>query len=551
MPTRKYNKKGKPKTNLSIDVEATENERLENNLVGDISSYTLDPYSFVMYAFPWGVEGTELAKFDGPMEWQKEFLLKVSALLKQGRLTVMQVIQMVRTSGHGIGKSALVSWLLLWAMSTVVDTKGIVTANTGTQLKTKTWAELAKWYRLCITKTWFNFTATSLYSNQKEHEKTWRIDMIPWSKENTEAFAGLHNKGKRIIIIFDEGSAIPDCIYEVTEGALTDEDTEILWFVFGNPTRIQGRFFQCFNKLKHRWDHKRIDSRTVPITNKVQIKEWEDDYGDDSDFFRVRVRGEFPRASTNQFISQTLVDAARGKHLDLLQYNFAPTIIGVDRAWSGEAETKIYLRQGLMSKHLATFIKDEDDFLVAGHLARLEDEYSADAVFIDFGYGTGLYSAGKQMGRKWILVPFGGASSDPTYANKRVQMWGGMKQWLKDGGALPDNEDLCNDLVGPEAYSVQTGKNAGKLIMESKEDMQRREIASPDDGDGLALTFAYPVKNKPQKQFDRLTRQQEKDYDPFKVGQRIVSSQEFNPLSSLAQIVENKPTSWHELHTKK
>jgi hypothetical protein len=535
---------------MDIDVQLTENEKLERDLIHDISGFTLDPYGFVMYAFPWGVEGTELEKFDGPMLWQTELLKEISSLLKQGKITKTEAIQMARASGHGIGKSALVSWLILWAISTAVDTKGVVTANTATQLKTKTWAELAKWYQLCIIKTWFHFTATSIYSVEKEHEKTWRIDMMPWSKENTEAFAGLHNKGKRLIIIMDEASAIPDPIWEVTEGALTDEDTEILWFAFGNPTRIQGRFFKCFNSLKHRWNHKRIDSRSVPITDKALIKKWEEDYGDDSDFFRVRVRGEFPRASTNQFISQALVDAARGKHLDLLQYNFAPVIIGVDRAWSGESETKIYVRQGLMSKKLGTFIKDEDDYLVAGHLARWEDEYDADAVFIDFGYGTGLFSAGKQMGRKWKLVPFGSASDDPMFANKRSQMWGGVKQWLKDGGSIPDDEDLCNDLVGPEAYSVQTGKNAGKLILESKDDMQKRDIASPDDGDALALTFAYPVKNKDQKQFQNLSEKQDDKFDILKVGPRQQVNRDFNPLSSLTDKVKNRSKSWLEMHTK-
>jgi hypothetical protein len=112
-------------------------------------------------------------------------------------------------------------------MSTMPDTRGVVTANTATQLTTKSWAELAKWYSLCINKHWFELTATSLFSRDPGHEKTWRIDAIPWSKEKSEAFAGLHNKGRRILIIFDEASAIPPIIWEVTEGALTDKNTEI------------------------------------------------------------------------------------------------------------------------------------------------------------------------------------------------------------------------------------------------------------------------------------------------------------------------------------
>jgi len=429
--------------------------------------------------------------------------------------------------------SALVSWIILWALSTHEDTKGVVTANTEVQLKTKTWAELAKWYRLSLVKSWFTLTATSIYINAPEHEKTWRFDMVPWSKEKTEAFAGMHNKGKRVVVIFDEASAIIDEIWEVTEGALTDENTEILWLVFGNPTRNTGRFHGCFNKYRHRWDHKQIDARSVRLTNKEQIRQWETDYGEDSDFFRVRVKGEFPSASDHQFIPSEFVNNARGRFLRPEQYNFAAVVIGVDRAWSGSNDTKIYLRQGLMSKKLATFRKDEDDYLVAGHLARFEDEYKADAVFIDFGYGTGLYSAGKQMGREWRLVQFGGRADNDIYANKRAEMWGLMKQWLKDGGSIPDDQDMVNDLIAPEAYSVQTGPNAGKLILESKEVMQKRGIDSPDDGDALALTFAFPVLNKSQAQFNRLTQSKHNTYNPLTPHN---DQPVYNPLSPLARV---------------
>ncbi len=334
-----------------------------------------------------------------------------------------------------------------------------------------------------------------------------------------------------MLLLYDEASAIPDVIWEVTEGALTDEDTEIMWFAFGNPTRNTGRFYDCFNTHRNIWNHRQIDSREVKITNKKQIDKWLSVYDEDSDFFRVRVRGVFPRSSDHQFIPSDIVENARGKHLRPEEYNFAAVVIGVDRAWSGD-ETKIYLRQGLMSKKLATFNKNEDDFLVAGHLARYEDEYKADAVFIDFGYGTGLFSAGKQMGREWILVNFGSSPIDNKYVNKRIEMWGLMKEWLGSGGSIPDEQDLVNDLISPEAYEKQTGASAGKLILESKDDMRRRGIDSPDDADALGLTFAFPVMNKSQNQFDRLIKKNVK-YDPLSMKVQQVQEQ-YSPLSSLA-----------------
>jgi hypothetical protein len=91
----------------------------------------------------------------------------------------------------------------------------------------------------------------------------------------------MHNKGKRILIIFDEASGIPDSIWNVTEGALTDEKTEIFWFVFGNPTRNNGKFHGCFHGNSHRWNTKQIDIRTSQLTNKKEIEQWIEDYGED------------------------------------------------------------------------------------------------------------------------------------------------------------------------------------------------------------------------------------------------------------------------------
>jgi hypothetical protein len=406
----------------------SQNNTDELQLVKDMAAMSKDPYKWVLYSFEWG-QG-ELSEFAGPDEWQKNALNDISKGLK----TAGQVIQEATASGHGIGKSALVAWIILWSLSTFEDTKGIVTANTETQLKTKTWAELAKWYRLFIAKHWFEFTATAIYSKDPEHEKTWRFDMVAWSEHKTEAFAGMHNKGKRIVIIFDEASAIPDPIWDVTQGALTDENTEIMWLVFGNPTRNTGRFCDCFSKNRHRWMTRQIDSRTAKMTNKSEIQKWIEDYGEDSDYVRVRVRGVFPNVSDKQFIPSSYVEQARNKRIGALSYSFAPKIIGVDPAWGGDDEIAFVLRQGNASKILATYRGIKDDFVIAGYLAKYEDEEKADAVFIDLGYGTGIYSAGKQLHREWILVPFGGASTNVGLLNKRTDMWDQMKTWLKEAG---------------------------------------------------------------------------------------------------------------------
>jgi len=456
-----------------------------------IASFTSDPLGYVLFAFPWGVEGTELEHEAGPRQWQREVLDRIGDGLKDGG-DEGAVIREAIASGHGVGKSALVSWLILWAMSTAPHTKGMATANTEAQLRTKTWPELAKWYRNCANRPWFTLTATALYSSNSEHEKTWRFDAIAWSKNNTEAFAGMHNKGRRILVLFDEASAIPDVIWEVTEGALTDKATQIIWCVFGNPTRNTGSFRECFRKFRHRWVCHQIDSREVPGTNAELMATWQKDYGEESDFFKVRVRGVFPSQSIAQFISEDLVLPARGKHLQPDKYSFAPKILTCDPAWEGDDALVIGLRQGLKFEILYKIPKNDNDIMIATRLAALEDQHKADAVFVDGGYGTGIVSAGRTMGRSWQIVWFSEKPSDDGYLNKRAEMWGLMKQWLSEGGAIPNDDDLFYDLIGPETVP----RMDGKIQLESKEAMKRRGLISPNCGDALALSFARPVVAK-------------------------------------------------------
>ena len=478
-------------------------------LIDDIASFTHDPLAFANYVFPWG-KG-ELERYSEPKAWQRDVMNDIATHLKNPETRYMP-LQIAIASGHGIGKSAEMGMILHWAMSTCEDCKIVVTANTDNQLRTKTWPEISKWQRLAINSHWFKPTATAIISNDKEHSSSWRADAIPWSEHNTEAFAGLHNEGKRIILIFDEASNIADKVWEVAEGALTDEDTEIIWLAFGNPTRNTGRFHDCFKKYRHRWITKQIDSRTVEGTNKEQIKKWVEDYGEDSDFVKVRVRGMFPSASNRQFISTVDVDAAFGRFIRPEQFNFAPTIISVDPAWTGADKFVIGMRQGLYFKVLGEYEYNDNDVQMANIIAQFETQYAADAVFVDMGYGTGIVSAGTSMGRNWMLVNFGGKSADAGCLNKRAEIWKLMRDWLKAGGVIPEDQELYNELIAPETV----GRLDGKIQLESKDDMRKRVGFSPNKADALAITFAYPVTKNANAHYGQMASRARAEYDPFK-----------------------------------
>lgn len=477
---------------------------MNDELIQSLASFSRDPVGFVYFAFAWGEPG-ELEKDAGPEGWQ----IRILEDLRDGIISTDEAIQLARTSGHGIGKSALVAWIILWAISTFEDTKGVVTANTENQLKTKTWSEVAKWYRLFIGRELFKFTATALFSVDPLHEKTWRIDMVPWSERNTEAFAGLHNQGKRILVVFDEASAIPDVIWEVTEGALTDENTEIIWCVFGNPTRSKGRFRDCFagGRFAHRWKSLAIDSRTVSFTNKRQIDKWIADYGEDSDFVRIRVRGLFPRVDAESFIPFEMAREA-SERPDVLGTGYRVRL-GVDVGRFGNDPSVIYPRCGPdgRSRHIEVH-QGLDTMQLAAKVATAFHVHHAELVFVDEGgVGGGVVDRLRMLRIPVIPVDFGSGAEDTNlddgakYANKRAEIWGGMRNWLQRGGVIPshvegnhsagiDGDEIT--LVQELAAPTYTHNLREEIQLERKSEIKRREGFSPNVADALATTFALP-----------------------------------------------------------
>lgn len=460
-----------------------------------------DPLGYVLYAFPWGVAGTPLEKFpDGPDKWQREEFERlrrhiIANALRTERGEDPLPYYLAVASGHGIGKSCFVAWLILFFMSVRPRCRGVVTANTGEQLETKTWPELSKWHRMAVNRDWFKWTATKFTcvlpdEKGQSQEENWFFKAALWSLENTEAFAGLHNADGSVIIINDEASTLPNELYEVEEGAMSDG--EGYQFNFGNPTVNTGRFKQCFTGVfRSRYHHRHIDSREVKVTNKAKIKADIDIYGEDSDYTRVRIKGQFPRSSDKQFIPGDLVERAQNRELvvDL----GAPLIMGVDVAMGGANETVIRWRQGDDARSIPARRYSEGDApTLCDLIAKAIDDTNPDAVVFDAGGG------GKQIAdflklRKYRMIHivwFGSASEDRAYADKRTEIWSRGKDWLI-GGCLPQDQKLHDDLIGPEKKPA--GKQGETTRLESKEEMLRRGIASPDDGDAHSLTFGVRV----------------------------------------------------------
>lgn len=467
--------------------------RPDLQLIEDIAGFYNDPLGYVLYVFPWGEPGP-LKDETGPDEWQREILEDIRKALERGEETG-EAIRVAIASGHGIGKTALIAWVILWFISTREFPQIPVTANTQHQLLHKTWRELARWHRLALVRHWFEWTATKFY--KIEYPDTWFASAVAWSERNAEAFAGTHEKF--VLLIYDEASAIPDIIWETSEGAITTAGA--MWLAFGNPTRNTGRFKECFGSLKHRWITRQIDSRTAKRANRVQIQQWIQDYGEDSDFVRIRVRGVFPRSSSTQFISQELVDncsrykAHAADHL--------PKVMSVDVARFGDDQSVVGLKQGRKLRVLAKW-RDLDVVNVANRVIALIEEHEPDAIVVDGdGVGAGVVDILKargyhKRGSVVILTEFHGAATADKpnlYYNRRAEVWGLLRDAMKDGLEIGEDPELHADLVGPEFfYTTRSGHDV--IQLEAKKDMKSRGLASPDLADMAAMTFAVTLRQK-------------------------------------------------------
>lgn len=506
---------------------------LDAALAQDLAQFYADPLGFVMYAFPWDSDKSlQLVQLQspwrerygcefGPDAWACEFLDELGADVQERAFDGVKAvapIQYAVSSGHGIGKSAMAAWLVLWIMSTRPHSKGVVTANTGEQLSSKTWAGVSSWLSRSINKHWFTITTGkgAMRLTHNDHPDSWRVDAQTSREENSESFAGLHAASSTPWYLFDEASAIPSKIWEVAEGGKTDG--EPMHFAFGNPTRNTGAFAECFGKSRHRWKTRQIDSRKVAITNKALLNKWVADYGEDSDFVKVRVRGVFPNASSLQYISRELVDGAMSREAVAERFIGRTAAVGVDVARFGDDESAIFTRVGrdgaaIPIKRFREVSTMQLASEVSKHMDYLKTMGLECVVFVDGGgVGGGVVDRLRQLNRDVVEVQFGGKADDPKkYLNKRAEMWGRMKEWLAIG-CLSKDEALATDVTSVE-YQYTT---ADQIQLESKAGMKARGLASPDAGDALALTLAYPVPEYlPPENSGARNSGNRREYDPY------------------------------------
>jgi len=477
----------------------------EEQLIEELQTFKYDPYGFVLYAYPWGEKYTPLANVDGPRAWQVDEFKRISDhLMADAELSRMgfppRVYYSATSSGRGPGKSALLGMLADWMKSCWIGSTTIVTANTETQLRSRTMAELGKWTTMSINSHWFErsmlkVTVAQWFRSLVETQlgidtQYYYVEGQSWSEENPDAFAGAHNSNG-MMVAFDEASGIPDPIWTVTEGFFTDVTMARLWLVISNPRRNTGKFYECFHDPLDQWNTRCIDSRTVEgvdtqVYDRIVAKN-----GEDSDVARVEVRGMFPKKGDTQLISRYTVEMASTRVVE--ENPYAPLIMALDPSRQGKDSNVVRWRQGRDARTIPPVRWQSNDLMVtADKTAKLIDDTQPDAVIIDGGgLGGGVIDRLRQLGYEVLEV--NGAESPNNakkYGNKRAEMWGDMGEWALTG-AIDDCPLLARDLTTMEYYEHET---TFKVYLESKKDRRSRGLPSPDDGDALGLTFGRKVK---------------------------------------------------------
>jgi phage terminase large subunit-like protein len=461
------------------------------------SDFYFSPLKFALWAYEW--KTGDLKEFDGPRKWQREVMVEMEQYLRQATQqktitnTLPDFFRMAMASGRGPGKSAFIGMISHWFMSTRIGSSTWVAANGEPQLRAKTFPEIAKWVARGINSEFFDIASTAITPSKWFKEfiespqglsKSTRYYYIAgqlWSEENPDAFAGAHNFDGELAI-FDEASSIPENIWTVQEGVFTENIPDRFWLTFSNPRQNTGAFFDCFHRNKSMWRTRQIDSRTVEGINHTPFENIIARYGEDSDEAKVEVYGQFPSVGDNQFISPKLVDEAMEREPS--PEPNAPTVMGVDVARFGNDASILAIRRGRTLLRMIRY-HGLDTMALVGKVIEAIKVWKPDLTIVDEGgLGAGVLDRLVEQNYKVRGVSFGSRADNPiAYFNKRSEMWGTMRDWLRTAtiGSMGDNPAADNkalkaDLCAPQ---YKTSSN-GSIQLESKGDMKKRGIPSPD-----------------------------------------------------------------------
>lgn len=434
--------------------------------------------------------------------------------------------QLAMKACAGPGKTAVLAWIGWNFMLTRYQPKIGVTSINAQNLKSGLWAELARWKQKSpLLEAMFDTTTTEIKS--KNMPDTWRMEVRTWAKDADatqigNALRGLH--APYVMWLVDESGDFPDSILPILQNIFAGSPKEAHVVQAGNPTRLSGPLYTAF-KNQGAWKVIQItgdpdDPRRSPRISiehaRAQIKQ----YGRDNPWVMVNILGEFPLESFNALFGADELQRAMEMKYQQADIDRSPRLLGVDVAYMGDDASVIFPRQGLVA-FPPKVMRNVDSVAGAGQVARTWDQWQADAVFVDNtgGYGAGWIDQLRVMNREAIGIGFAERAVDSRYFNRRAEMYFNLRDWVKAGGCLPNDQDLIRELT-----AITYVPRAGKMLLEPKEIIKAKLSGhSPDKSDALALTFAEPVASRAMAAVMPAWagRQREETYDAFEAAYRL------------------------------
>lgn len=323
--------------------------------------------------------------------------------------------------------------------------------------------------------------------------------------DNPDGMRGIRLDG----VVIDEVAQIkPEVWNDIIQPALSDRKG---WAMFiGTPSGVN-LFSELFYRAKQiaEWHSALFTVYDTDAIDKNEVIRLRRDMSETS--FAREYLCDFSAAGDDQLISMSDVEEATQRQYKFAEMDYAPRILGVDPARFGDDRSVIFPRQGLQAFTPQVY-RGIDNMELASRVATKIESWQPDAVFVDAGNGVGVIDRLRQLGYDIIEIHFGGKSLQPQYTNKRVEMWFGVRDWLRAGGAIPNDVALKQDLGAP----IYWYDAANRIVLEPKDDIKKRGLPSPDLGDGLALTFAMPVEKKATIALKRGQHGENREYDPYK-----------------------------------
>lgn len=437
----------------------------ENPFVDFIKKYRNDPNSFVQDVF--GVT---------PDDWQSTLLQAIAN--GERRISVR--------SGHGVGKSTAASWAMLWYLLTRYPVKVVVTAPTSSQLFDALFAEIKRWVKEMPPALSELLEVKSDRIELKPSPTEAFISARTSRAEQPEALQGIHSD--HVMLVADEASGVPEAVFEAAAGSMSGHSA--LTLLLGNPVRSTGYFYETHNRLRDEWFTLHVNCENSKRVSDEFVREMAMKYGEESNAYRVRVLGEFPLADDDTMIPFSVVEQAMNRDIEIDP--FSPVTYGVDVARFGSDKSALAKKKG----NIITEVKKWQGLDLMQLVGAIKNEYDSEetqnrplSIYIDsIGLGSGVVDRLREMGLPAVGI---NVSESPamknSYVNLRAELWGKMKSWLEQRNCvIPKDDDLLSDLTSPR----YTFNSSGKLKIESKDEMKKRGLASPDMADACILTLA-------------------------------------------------------------